>query len=273
MIGSGMSGVLSRGPVRRLGSDPALFWRGVFITLFQIPLIVALFPHAPSWRGMGLALVFGAVGYLPIYFFFRGIDRGRVGVVAPIANTSAVITAMLAVFVLGEPFGAFRVAGLLVTVAGVALLSIDFRDWKRSSLFHAGSGIPFAIAACLGWGVVLFLIRYPVLAIGPILTSFIVELTILSVAGARAHFRHEPLRLPKDIRRTAVLIGFFGVLGTVAYDFGMATSAVAVVAILNMTNPVIAVAYERIVFKEKLSFRQIAGMVLAIAGAALVAAI
>jgi len=267
MVGSGLSGVLSREPVRALGSDRTLFWRGVAMVTLHIPLLLIFFSRSVTWRGVMLAVGVGIIGYLPIYFFFRAISHGRVGVVSPISNSSAVITAMLAVFVLGEPFGAYRVLGLLLALSGVILLSVDFRDWKNSALIRHESGIPFAAAACLGWGVVMFLFRYPVLLIGPVLTSFIVEAVILSSAAIRLRSKKEPFFLPKEFRMSIVLIGIFAVISVIAYNFGLTTSAVAVVAILNMTNPVVAAAYEHFAFGEKLSYRQYAGMALAIAGA------
>ncbi|NTW13873.1 MAG: DMT family transporter [Candidatus Moranbacteria bacterium] len=273
MIGLGLSGVLARDPSRRLGSDRSLFWRQVFLVILQIPLLVFFFPKDLSWQGLAWAVAVGVAGYFPIHFFYRAISNGRVGVVAPIANSSAVITAILAVYVLGEPFGVFRVVGLVLALSGVILLSVDFRDWKNSALLRSESGIPFAVAACLGWGVVMFLFRYPVRLIGPIPTSFIVETSALVISAIRLRSQKISFDFPDGYGRTFLWVGLAGVVGAVAYDFGLMTSAVAVVAVLNMTNPVIAAAYERFVFKERLSFRQVVGMFLAIAGAALVAAI
>ncbi len=267
MVGSGLSGVLSREPVRRLGSDTTLFWRGVAMVALQIPFLVAFFLRELPWQGIVWAVGVGVVGYLPIYFFFRAISNGRVGVISPISNSSAVITALLAVFVLGEPFGIFRVLGLLVAVSGIVLLSVDFRDWKNSSLLRNDSGIPFAVAACFEWGIVLFLFRYPVILIGPIPTLFIVESMVLALSALRLQVKRESFTLPRDLRSQILFIGIFGAIGGAAYNFGLMTSAIAVVAILNMTNPIISALYERIVFKERLSVRQYVGMVLAIAGA------
>ncbi len=270
MVGSGLSGALSREPVRTLGSDRALFWRQVMMVALQVPLMSVFFPETFSVWDMPLLLSVGILGYVPIYFFFRAISYGRVGVVSPISNASAVITALLAVFILGEPFGWSRVTGLALVLSGVFLLSVDFRDWRNSSLIRKESGIPFAVAACLGWGVVMFLFRYPVLAVGPILTAFTVEVVILLIAAARLGWKREPFPLPKGIRLPMLFVGMTGVVGVIAYDFGLMTSSVAVVAVLNMTNPVIAATYERIVHYERLSFRQYVGMALAIAGAAMV---
>jgi drug/metabolite transporter (DMT)-like permease len=270
MAGSGLSGALLREPVRRIGSDATLFWRGVAMVVLQIPFLVAYFPNELPWQGIAWAVGVGAIGYLPIYFFFRAISHGRVGVISPISNSSAVITAMLAVFVLGEPFGVFRVLGLLVAVSGVVLLSVDFRDWKNSSLLRHDSGIPFAVAACLGWGIVLFLFRYPIMFIGPIPTLLIVEFMVLAFSALRLRVKRESFALPIGLRSQMLFVGIFGVIGGAAYNFGLMTSAIAVVAILNMTNPIIAALYERFAYGEKLTLRQYAGMALAILGAVLV---
>lgn len=270
MIGSGLSGAFSRRPARDIGSDRALFWRQATMVALQVPLVVFFFPKNLPWQGIAEATVIGLVGYLPIYFFFRAISNGRVGVISPISNSSAVITTLLAVYVLGEPFGVFRTFGLILSLVGVVLLSVDFADWKNSALFRKESGIPFAIGACLGWGFILFFIRYPVLLVGPILTAFIVESSVLAVSAGRLLVSRQSFALPSGLRPTVLGVGFFGVVGSVAYDAGLMTSSVAVVAILNMTNPIISVVYERIMFREHLNMRQYAGMTLAIVGAVLV---
>ncbi|NTV55087.1 MAG: DMT family transporter [Candidatus Moranbacteria bacterium] len=270
MVGSGLSSAFSRRPAREMGSDRALFWRQVIMVVLQVPLVMFFFPKDLPWQGLVEAVVIGLIGYLPIYFFFRAISNGRVGVISPISNSSAVITTLLAVYVLGEPFGVFRTFGLVLALVGVVLLSVNFADWKNSALFRKESGIPFAIAACLGWGFILFFIRYPVLLVGPILTAFLVESSVLAISAARLLASRQSCSLPRELRLVALCVGFFSVFGSVAYDAGLMTSSVAVVAILNMTNPVISAGYERFAYGEKLALRQYAGMALAILGAVLV---
>jgi drug/metabolite transporter (DMT)-like permease len=273
MVGTGLSGAFSRRPTREIGSDRALFWRQVAMVALQVPLVILFFPQNISWEGLAEAVIIGLVGYLPIYFFFRAISYGRVGVVSPISNSSAIITTLLAVFILGEPFGPLRLLGLILAVTGVILLSVDFRDWKNSGLWKRESGFPFAVLACLLWGVVLFLFRYPVMLIGPISTSFIIEFMALTLSAFRLFVKQESFALPRGIRVPFLFVGVFGVIGIVAYDFGLLTSAVAVVAIISMMNPVVSATYERFVYGEKLTSRQYVGMALAIFGAIAVSAL
>ena len=273
MIGLGLSGALSREPVRRFGSDRSLLWRGVATTALQIPLLVFFFPDDLSWYGVALAFLVGIIGYLPIYFFFRAMEHGKMGVVSPISKASSVITALLAMTVLGESFGMWKWAGAILVLVGVVMLSADFRDWKKPALTGSRSSIFFALLACFGWGVVMFSFRYPILLIGPIATSFIVELSIPIVAALRLRTERKPLSIPKGNGKVFFLIGLASVIGGVAYDFGLSTHEVGLVAMLNMANPLVVAAYGRIVFKEKLLVRQFLGMILVIIGATTVVAL
>jgi drug/metabolite transporter (DMT)-like permease len=72
----------------------------------------------PAWWGAaaGICVFFG------LYNFTRSLREGAVSVNAPIFRLSFTLTAVLAVVVLGEPLGAFKIAGLALALLAVWLL-------------------------------------------------------------------------------------------------------------------------------------------------------
>lgn len=271
MVGFGVMNALSREPARRLGNDETLFWRGVLMTVLQAVVLALFWSSDISWPGVALALGIGIFGYLPIYFFYRALAREPVGVVSPIANSASVITILLGVFLLGEPFSGIRAVGVAVVFSGILLLSGNPRSFASVIHKHKTSGIPYALAACLLWGVVFFLFRYPVLLIGPVLTSFIVEACIMVIAGTRMRATREPFRFPRGLLRTFLALALFGVIGALAYNRGLETEAVSLVAAFYMANPLVATATAAIIYRERLSLSRYAGLALAVVGVILVA--
>ncbi len=68
--------------------------------------------------GMGAGLFV----FVSLYNFARSLKTGSVSLVAPIFRLSFTVTTALAVLLLGEPFGAGKVAGLVLAFAAVWLL-------------------------------------------------------------------------------------------------------------------------------------------------------
>lgn len=273
MFGNGLSNAISREPTRKLGPTAVLFWRQAFLTLLWLPPFLFTFPRTDvPWGWVMATVLLGAVGYLPIRLFYRAIERGKVGIVSPIAGVSSVLTAGLAVLVLGEPFGPGRWFGVPLVIAGVLLLSADVRDWKASDLFRRGSGIPCALLACLGWGVIIFLFRYPVLSLGMSATAFIVEAVILAISAA-ALSKERKITFPRGYIRPLSFVGILSAVATVGLYGGLGTAAVSTVVVLGMANPIISAAYERLVLRERFSTAQYAGMVFTVAGVAFVAVV
>ena len=68
--------------------------------------------------GMGA----GLFAFVALYNFARSLQTGSVSLIAPIFRLSFTVTTALAVLLLGEPLGAWKVAGLVLALAAVWLL-------------------------------------------------------------------------------------------------------------------------------------------------------
>lgn len=102
--------------------------------------------------------------------------------------------------------------------------------------------------------------------IGPILTSIIIEFFILVISALHLKATKADFSLPSGYAKYFIPIALFSVLGLLAYNFGIKTSAVSLVAMLYMANPLLATIYARIVYKEKLSFKQYTAIFIIIMG-------
>jgi drug/metabolite transporter (DMT)-like permease len=104
---------------------------------------------------LGLGLTWRATGYLcisaPVMWlvafnaYFYALRSGRVGVVGPLSTTDPLFTALFATVILGAALGRFLIAGLIVTVCGVMLIS----RWMDA---EPGDGLLEAVVAPTGIG-------------------------------------------------------------------------------------------------------------------------
>jgi drug/metabolite transporter (DMT)-like permease len=268
MIGFGMSNAMSRIPSQALGGIKTIFYRGLGVNILQFFILIFLFPKVIVWQGVLIAFVIAIFSYLPIMFFYKGLNLGKVGLISPVANSSAIVTILLAVVFFREALNFSQIASGVLIIIGIVFLSVNFKELKNSQLFKISSGVPFALAACIGWGIFFFVLKYPVTLIGPILTSVIIQFFILIISAIHLRATRTDFSLPAGFAKYFIPIALFSVLGPLAYNYGIKTSAVSLVAMFYMANPLLATVYARIAYKEKLSVQQYAAICVIIIGVA-----
>ncbi|WP_448587740.1 EamA family transporter [Thermocrinis sp.] len=64
-------------------------------------------------------------GFLGLFFYFEAIRNGKVSLVAPIASTSPLWSALFAFVILGEGLSLQKVAGIVLIVLGITLLTLS----------------------------------------------------------------------------------------------------------------------------------------------------
>ena len=140
--------------IARFTPNPRTFI--VMVGLTQFILAVAILPWV-EWSGytqadVALAVVSGLTsgGYLVLMFWVMGTQD--VSRVVPVTSTYPIFVAILAQFLLGEQIGLLAWVGVVVTVAGAALMSLG--PTARPGDRGRGQLLPFTllIFASLGFG-------------------------------------------------------------------------------------------------------------------------
>ena len=140
--------------IARFTPNPRTFI--VMVGLTQFILAVVILPWV-EWTGytnqhIVLAIVSGLTsgGYLVLMFWVMGTQD--VSRVIPVTSTYPIFVAVLAFFLLGEQVGLLAWVGIVVTVAGAALMSLGptarARDRGRGQMF----AFALVIFAGLGFG-------------------------------------------------------------------------------------------------------------------------
>jgi uncharacterized membrane protein len=266
MLGFGLGSVLSAFLIRKIGPIKTIFFRNLSISVIFL-LLMPFFSIVISWKYIAIACIISLVGYIPIVTYFKAIQVGKLGIVSPISHSSLVFTVLFSVLFYGENLGMVRMLSIAAVVIGVILLSVNLKDIRKSELFKMSSGIPLALITCFFWGIVFFLFKIPVLVIGPIFTSFIIEAGIMVSSVVTLLYRKESLFLKqKSMLLYFIIAAVLGIAGTLFYNYGIAVADVSVVATFVAASPSVAVLFGRFAFKEMLEAKQWVAIAIIIIG-------
>jgi drug/metabolite transporter (DMT)-like permease len=209
----------------------------------------------------------GAAGLAGLAALYRGMAVGAMGIVAPISAASPVVP--LAVDAAhGVVPSVLQWIGAALVLIGIAVLS---REPASIDGRRVAAGVGLALFAALAFGVFFVGIdaaadeSVPWAVVSVRSTSVVLGVAAVVVVGAS-------LRMPRALVLVLLAIGAFDTAANVFFAEASTEDAIGIVAVLSALYPVVTVALARIVLRERLSVARRAGGVVALAGAALVAA-
>jgi len=250
---------------RRLGAFAVLFVsQPPTLLLIAAIVIIRGVPIAPGpWIVAGV--VAGLVGLVGLSAAYRGMAIGVVSVVSTIAATGPVVPIIVGLL-LGERPSVLQFGGIVVTLAGIALLAFDRRPQAGRKLVP---GVGLALLAALAFGVFLVAIRYasrpdPVWGVLATRTGSVLALLLLGLA-----FRSR-LKVGRADVPSLFAVGVLDVSADVFFAFATTIGLLSIVSILSSLYPVATVILARIVLKERMARLQQLGIVLALAGVLLI---
>jgi len=241
-------------------SQPA----GLILIAVLIPLVGA---DPISADKLAIAFLAGAASLGGLGAFYAAMAMGTVSVVAPIAALGVVVPVAVGLAE-GEDPAAIQLAGLVPAIAGVAILS-----YEENSL-HVGvarRSILLAIVAGLGFGI-FFTGLDAAAADRPgwaILAVRVGGVATVAVALLAARPRLDGVSAAIPV---LLVIGLFDVLANALFAVASTKGVLPVVAVGGSMYPAFTVALAHGVLGERLAPVQWTGVVLALAGVAMIAA-
>lgn len=211
-----------------------------------------------------------AVPVLSRTLIFMGFEKIGVARTASISGTTPFFSAVVAFLALGEALTPGAVAGIVLTVAGIAVISEPHREtktWKLSGvLFPFGSTLLFAIRYTLArYG----LFTSPAL-VGSAITSG-TSLMVLVLVGRL--IPHRPLRSLSARARGFLLGAGFSYTGAYWCMFGaLASEKLAITVPLIHTDPLWSLLFVSLFLREKHAITPalVWGTILAFTGSVLI---
>ncbi|MGE5690481.1 MAG: EamA family transporter [Pseudomonadota bacterium] len=230
-------------------------------------VLVAVRGDDPLATGATLAaLAAGAAGLVGLGGLYQGMAVGAIGVVAPVSGLAALVPLVYGLS-RGERPGAVQLAGALLILAGVVLVS---REPGRAGA-RVAAGVGFAVLSAIGFGLYYVLIDAAseesaawavCVARG---TASVVAVTV--AAAWRA-----PLVAPARMLPWLVAIGLFDAGANVLLAAALNRGYTSIVAVVASLYPVVTIVLAASLLREHVAPLRMIGIAGALGGVALVSA-
>jgi len=210
-------------------------------------------PIAADFVWAVLAGIGSATGSI---FLYRGLARGRMGLVAPISAVGAAVLPLLAGVAFGERPGVLVWVGMLAALPGIWLVSrnpvSDRLEDTRGALLDgvvagAGFGVLFVALAQISAGAGLL-----PLAVNQLVGAV---LTIATAAGLRQAWRPSA-----GVLGWGSAAGVLGALGTLLFLLATGATSLAVAAVLTSLYPAVTVLLAAGLLRERVTLGQRVGI-------------
>jgi drug/metabolite transporter (DMT)-like permease len=236
---------------------------GFVLALLAVPALGA--DSIPA-GDLAVAFAAGAASLGALAAFYAAMAMGTISVVAPIAALGVVIPVAFGL-ARGEEPTAIQLAGLVVAVAGVVVLSYE-EDPRHQPV--ARRSILLAIGAAVGFG--LFFTGLDIASTDRPGWAIVSTRAGGIVAMAAAVFAVRPSFAGVSRAWPVLLaIGFFDMLANTLFAVASTRGLLAVVAVGGSMYPAFTIALAHLVLGERLLLSQRFGVAAALAGVGLIA--
>jgi len=262
-VGDFLGGLTSRrlAVITVLAVSQAIGLAGLFLWVLvagdAFPGISQLLPAAAA----------GIAGLVGLGALYRGLAIGAMGIVAPISAASPIVP--LAVDAArGDTPAALQWLGIALVLTGIAVLS---HEPSRAGQRRVAAGTGLAVLAALGFG--LFVVGLDAGADESAAWAVVAaRAASVSVAVVAAVVTRASLRPPRQLLPMLVGVGVFDTGANVFVAAATTHGAAGIVAVLSALYPVVTVVLAWRLLGEHLARSKRVGGVVALAGAAFVAA-
>jgi len=221
--------------------------------------LIAGFPDDLDSGTIGLLLLAGAANLGGLLLVVTALRAGQVSIVAPIVSTEGAIAAVLAI-IAGEAISPGAGVTLALVAAGIVLASAGTHEEviEETAEHRPRRAVALAIVAALSFGVSLY-------ATGRVSDELAIPWALLPARVLGVLFIAVPLLFARRLVVTreglpfVVLAGIGEVVGFTAFTLG-ARDAIAVSAVLASQFGVLAAVAAYMLFGERLSRLQAAGV-------------
>jgi len=245
-------------------------WVSLFgLVVFSVPMLIFFQDEIARLSVVNVAWILGAglivaLGYLS---FVMGMTKGSVTLTGVIGGSFPAVTTLTALLFFGERVSLLQACAISAVLIGVALSALEgdarnlIRDIKSSALVYA-------FGAFFLWGIYFALVRIPVEQVGwflpqygSIVVGFPLYFYLARRSGEKAVLSTWP-KLPALI----LLIAVLQVCGSALYNVAISTGDTSIVAPIAGSSPAIFVVLAFFIFREKLKWLQVAGIVTTVVG-------
>ena len=254
---------------RRSTAYAVVVWSQFAGLILLLAAVVVMGDPLPGRADLAWGVLGGVGGGGGVVLLYRGLAVGRMSVVAPTAAVGGASLPVLVGILLGERPSPLALAGVVVALAAIVLVSSSSVIAEEHRTNRVPPGLFEAIGAGIGFA--LFFVSLDNVAIEaglwPLLAAR-VSIVVAAVAGVATRSSLRPARA--DVS-SIVLVGIADMLANLLYLLASRRGMLSIVAVLVSLYPASTVLLARVVLHERLSGRQVIGLVAAAIGVVLIA--
>jgi drug/metabolite transporter (DMT)-like permease len=235
-----------------------------------VPIAFILGASDLTAHDLGLGAVCGVTTAIADVGFFAALGHGRISIVAPI---SAAVTALLpaaAGIAEGNTLSTIARYGILCALLAIPLVAYETEDGAANADWSTTRQVLVSILCGVGFGFYFFCIGHTHRSSGlwPAATSLLVGIAVIATIAAR---RNE-LPTVASLSRLAVAGGVALGLADSALTIALQRGPLTVASVLGNLYPLVTIALGVTILGERVRLWHAAGIVLAVAGVAMIAA-
>jgi drug/metabolite transporter (DMT)-like permease len=221
--------------------------------------------------GLPWAAAAGVAGGAGLILFYAGLAAGPMQVVAPVSALVSTVLPVGVAIAAGERPGPLVYLGGAVCLVATVLVSSEGIGRGRPATRPGGRGLLLGIAGGLAFGLFFLFLRYAG-ASGVLWPSAVARITgALVVTGAVAWLGGQAWRSVSPwLLAAAIVSGVLDAAANVCYVAATRDGLFGIAVVLTSLYPGITVLLARVVLRERMRLPQVAGLLLAVAGIALV---
>lgn len=237
-------------------------------TLVALGGLALLGSSVPTFRDLAWGFVAGFSGSMGLFMLYGGIARSIVAIVSP---ASAVVGAMIPVLfalLAGERPPTTAVVGSIICLPAILLLSWE-RGGTESVRGSVRTALGYGLLAGLGFGIFFVTLSrsHPGAGVWPLLGARAASITSFVIA---LWISRQPFRVERAGVVPALVAGAADMGANILFLLASQSGMLSLVAIITSLFPAPTVILARFVFKQRIPVARVAGLVLALAGVALI---
>ncbi len=221
--------------------------------------------------GSLLLLIFASViGVAGILSFYRGLNKGSISVVVPIANLWPLVSVTLSLALLGEAISSVQLYGIALAMLGILLVSFKFKDLLSLNFRKAAMGAEYALATMLCWGIFYTSLGFLSKSMGFFWPTLLAQILVGVGILIYLLLKRSDLTFPRQASRKLVLFAIILSVSVLCYMVSTGSGYVTLTAPITGAAPVITVLLGVVLLKNKVGKNQMLGVILIVAGIALI---
>ena len=268
---AGITSILAKCGIKRTDSDVATAIRTIVVLIFAWIMVVVTGMGSAitsiSARTMTFLILSGIATGASWLCYFKALQLGDVNKVVPIDKSSTVLTILLAFIILGENISVWKLIGIIGIGAGTFLM-IQKKDSAGEKKTEKGWFI-YAVLSAVFASLTSILGKIGISGVDSNLGTAIRTVVVLFMAWIVVFVKGKQCEVKKVEKKELVYIVLSGIAtgsSWLCYYRALQTGPASVIVPIDKLSILISIAFSYVVFKEKLSKKAFAGLVLIVAG-------